>query len=119
MNIPLPLPDYVRLLLDLFRKTPDTPAHPRPQDRRLAAELHHRGVPLRTIYAALLLATARRTLRPENAAPLSPIRSLHYFLPVIEEILAAPPNPTYLDYLRYKLAKKAHTLLALDDHQIP
>ena len=34
---------------------------------------------------------------------LSPIRSLAYFLPAIEELLADPSSDNYLDYLRIKL----------------
>ncbi len=39
---------------------------------------------------AFLLASARRAARPANALRLGPIRSLHYFLPVIEELLQTP-----------------------------
>jgi hypothetical protein len=35
---------------------------------------------------------------------LGPIRSLHYFAPVIEEIKSAPVSESYLKYLRRKLA---------------
>jgi hypothetical protein len=35
--------------------------------------------------------------------PLSPIRSLAYFLPAIEELLADPSPDNYLEYLRLKL----------------
>jgi len=47
-------------------------------------------VSLRVIQEALLLATVRRCLRAPDAAPLAPVRSLHYFIPVIEEIMATP-----------------------------
>ena len=55
------------------------------------------------VEAALLLAAVRRTFRPEGAAVLSPIRGLHYFLPVIDELLAQPPVPGYVEYLVGKL----------------
>ena len=35
--------------------------------------------------------------------PLEPIRSLHYFLPVIEELLAQAVPEFYLAYLRSKV----------------
>ena len=35
--------------------------------------------------------------------PLGPIRSLHYFMPVIEELLAHPVPESYLAYLRSKV----------------
>ena len=35
--------------------------------------------------------------------PLGPIRSVHYFLPVIEELLAHPVPESYVAYLRCKV----------------
>ena len=46
------------------------------------------SIPLTTAETALLLASLRRAARRPDALPLGPIRSLHYFLPVIEELLA-------------------------------
>ena len=46
------------------------------------------------------LALARRNARPPDADPLPPIRSLHYFVPVIDELPPGPPPGGYLDYLR-------------------
>jgi hypothetical protein len=51
-----------------------------------------------------LLASARRLFRDPTSAPLQPIRSLHYFLPVIKEVSAGPLSPDYVKYLRLKLA---------------
>lgn len=36
---------------------------------------------------------------------LSPIRSLAYFTPVVEELTANPLPDGYLEYLRYKMRK--------------
>ena len=58
-------------------------------------------IPLTTVETAFLLASVRRAARRPDAIPLGPIRSLHYFLPVIEELLhtplhtARPISPTY------------------------
>lgn len=93
---------YVRAVLDIYVRTPHT-IRPRTTDRRLAAELYARSVPLTTIDAALLLATARRLCHSPARPPLPPIRSLAYFLPVIEEILLQPLPPTYIQYLRFKV----------------
>ena len=38
--------------------------------------------------------------------PLGPIRSLHYFLPVIEELLATPVPQAYVTYLRSKVTPR-------------
>jgi len=61
-------------------------------------------VKIEEVEAAILLATARRLLRNSQAPKLGPIRSLHYFAPVIEEIKSAPVSESYLKYLRRKLA---------------
>lgn len=99
--------DYVGQLLDAYRRTPGTLGTIRPEDRRLAALLYERKIPLPIAEAALLLAAARRTFRPPDAPPLSPIRSLHYFLPVIDELLATPLADDYVRCLRRKLAQLA------------
>ena len=60
------------------------------QDQQQARRLHDRGVPLHLVESALLLASLRRLLRPADLPPLSPIRSLAYFQPVIDELLVNP-----------------------------
>ena len=91
---------YVKRVLKLYRSLPGTPARSRRADRQLAAKLHRRGVSLDIVEIALRLATARRNARPPDADPLPPVRSLHYFLPVIDEMPPEPPPDGYLDYLR-------------------
>lgn len=97
------LEPYLHHVLDLYRRSPDTRGRCRTADRRLAATLHQRGVPLSIVRAALILAAARRRARSPDAQPLPPIASLHYFLPVIEELLADPPDPGYIDLLSSRL----------------
>lgn len=91
---------YVRAIIACYRRVISVGVRARREDHRLAADLHRRGVPLAVVEMALLLATARRRARPPEAPPLSPVRSLHYFLPVVEELLQTPPTDGYLDYLR-------------------
>jgi hypothetical protein len=109
---------YVEQILDLYRRTPGTRGLSRPADRRLAASLRQRGVPLELVEAALLVATARRALRPATAPPLAPIATLHYFLPVLEELLASPPDPAYLAYLQRRLAALAPALATRASHRL-
>jgi hypothetical protein len=90
-----PETSYVAEVLRLYTLLPDTPDWPRPHDRRLALELARQQVPLDQIRAAFILGTARRARSP--SAPLPPIRSLHYFLPILEEVQQGPPDPSYLD----------------------
>jgi hypothetical protein len=94
---------YVRELLDAYRVTPGASGQVRRADRLLADQLYERGVPLLLAQNALILGAARRLSRPANAPPLTPIRSLAYFVPVIDELLAADPDPHYFLYLRHKL----------------
>ena len=102
---------YLEAVLATYSYLPGTPWRPSRQDRRLARDLCRRGVPLRTVRTALLLAAARRTLR--SGPPLPPVRTLHYFLPAIEEVLEQPPDPGYIDYLAAKLKPFASQKSAL------
>ena len=95
---------FVKSVLDLYLALPETPTRVNRRDRDLASELFNRNVPLSTIEASFLLASARRLYRPPDASPLGPIRSLHYFLPIIEEITAQPLPRDYVAYLKHKLA---------------
>lgn len=95
--------DYIERLLDLYRHTPETTGVVRRADRSLAAQLYDRRVPLELLEIALRLTTARRQLRPPDAPPLTIIRSLHYFLPVLDELADPTIDPDYLDYLRHRL----------------
>jgi len=96
--------DYLRRLLALYCGLPHTAARrPFPPDRRIAEQLFDRSVSLETIETAFLLASARRIYRDPQAPPLTPIRSLAYFLPVIDEVLRQPLDPDYLSYLRFKV----------------
>ncbi len=99
--------EYIRQVLEAYRKTPGTMGTVRRADRMLAAQLYQRGVSVAVIENALLLAAARRLVRPAGAPPLGAIRSLAYFLPVIEEVLESRVSPDYFHYLRRKLANLA------------
>jgi hypothetical protein len=87
---------YVERILQLYRQAPETPARTSRLDRRLAREFYERQVRIEEVEAAILLASARRLLRSPQAPKLGPIRSLHYFAPVIEEIKSAPVSESYL-----------------------
>ena len=95
--------DYVKQDIALYCTTPGTLGRPRPEDRRLAAALYARGISLSILEQAFTLAASRRCFRALDAPPLTIIRSMHYFLPVIEEALNHPLDPAYVDYLKSKL----------------
>lgn len=68
--------EYVSRILDAYRRTPGTTGHVRPQDHKLTEQLYEQLVPLTAVENALVLASARRLLCPEDALPLDTIRSL-------------------------------------------
>ena len=99
--------EYVRRVLEAYRITPGTLGTVRRPDRVLAAQLYQRGVSVTVIENAFVLVAARRLMRPADSLPLGTIRSLAYFLPVIEEVLDLGVNPDYFQYLRHKLERVA------------
>ena len=110
---------YVLSALELYCRLPHTPKQPRPDDRFIARKLHQRRVPLRTVHAALLLGVARRLFRTETDPPLPPIRSLRYFLPVLEELRYARVDDAYLGYLRDKLRDFLRPVDPQNDTSLP
>jgi hypothetical protein len=100
--------EYIRLVLEAYRKTPGTMGTVRRSDRLLAAQLFERDVSVSVIRNAFVLAATRRLMRPADAPPLGTIRSLAYFLPVIEEVRELRVSPDYFEYLRHKLQRIAN-----------
>jgi hypothetical protein len=92
--------DYIRKVLDAYRRTPGTTGSVRRNDRVLAAALYDRGVSVTAVENALILAASRRIFRPPDAVPLQPIRSLYYLLPVIDEVLQLQISQDYFRYLQ-------------------
>ena len=97
--------DYVRKVLEAYRNTPGTCGNLRRPDRMLAVQLYQRGVPLSIVENALVLAAVRRLIRPADAPPLATIRSLAYFMAVIEEVLEMEVGEEYFQYARQKLQR--------------
>jgi hypothetical protein len=100
---------YIHQVLEAYRRTPGTTGTIRRPDRVLAAQLFQRGVTVGVIENAFVLAATRRLVRPADAPPLGTIRSLAYFLPVIEEVQELRVSPDYFQYLRHKLERIAPT----------
>ncbi len=101
---------YVTRVRALYLSLPATPARWSRLDRQLAQHWYAQPLAWELVEAALLLAAARRSLRDPALPPLGPIRSLHYFLPVLAEVTATPLAPEYVQYLRHKLAAVTPTL---------
>ena len=96
---------YVSAVLTFYVDLADTPLRASAADQRQARIWFDGGVSLEAVETALLLACLRRMARPTNLPPLSRIRSLAYFQPVIDELLAHPAPGGYLQYLRLKLRR--------------
>lgn len=105
---PIDAPAYLAAVLILYVDLPDTPLRAGPRDQWLARQLYQQGVPISLVESALLLGSLRRLMRPTDLPPLSPIRSLAYFQPVIIELQQQPLPAGYLDYLRIKLRNAAN-----------
>ena len=107
--MPSDLATYRQTLIELYLRLPDTPRRLSRFDLRLVRQLGERQMPLTTVETAFLLASTRRAARRPDALPLGPIRSLHYFMPIIEELLAQPGPESYLAYLRSKFPRHPAT----------
>jgi hypothetical protein len=64
------------------------------------------------VETATLVGSLRRLIRPADAPRLSPIRSLAYFRPVIDELRAHPAPESYVYRLRLKLRQAAAAVSA-------
>jgi hypothetical protein len=95
-------PVYVAAVLKLYLDLPDTPRRASSHDQAVARSFFERGVPLDAVESALLLGSLRRLRRPKEALPLSPVRSLAYFAPVLDEILQLPLPPAFHAHLRHQ-----------------
>lgn len=97
--------DYVERVLELYLGLALTPARVSRLDRQLAENFYDERIELEQIEAALILVSVRRLFRTPGAPDLGPIRSLHYFVPVIEEVQGLAISPDYLAYLHRRLGK--------------
>ena len=68
--------EFIHQVLEAYRKTPGTMGTVRRPDRVLAVQLYQRGISVSVIENAFVLAATRRLMRPADAPPLGPIRSL-------------------------------------------
>jgi hypothetical protein len=96
---------YVSVVLEMYTALPETPVQARPADRKLAEDWRRNGITLDVVESALLLAQLRRLARPPDYPKLAPIRSLYYFVPIVEEVMEKPLPEGYVEYMKSKLQK--------------
>jgi hypothetical protein len=97
--------EFMQAVLDHYLWLPGTATVVSRHDRACARALFRRGVPLEVVRRAMTVAVARRTFRRRQ--PLPRVRALHFFLPVIDELLEVPCEPGYARYLEQKLGPLA------------
>lgn len=90
---------YARAVVDAYGRAQGATGRVRSADRDLARYLYDRNIPIQLVEDALLLAAARRGLRRRGAA-LPPVMSLHYYLPLVQELLLHPLDAAALRNLR-------------------
>lgn len=97
---------YIREVLRLYVRTPTVLGRVRNADRILAGRLYDQGVPLYAIANAFIIGAARRVLHNGFSTPMPPVRSMHYFVPVLREVLDRPPGYREIQLLQEKLASQ-------------
>ena len=111
---------YIDVVVTNYLRLPGTPLRSSRQDRRFAGLLYERRVPLRVVYAAFVLAIARREVRSTSLPRLPAIRTLRFFHGAIDEVLQAQVDPAYVHYLAAKIrplvAEKDAALRSGPDH---
>lgn len=107
MSTLCPRQHYAAEVIRLYRSTPTVLGRVRQTDRNLALQFFDQGVPFYAVRNALLLGAARRVLHNGFSTPMPPVRSLHYFVPILREVLQRPPGYRELEQLALQLSQRA------------
>ncbi len=111
---------YVDAIVTNYVRLPGTPLRASRQDRRFARTLYEQRLPLRVVYAAFVLAIARREVRSASLPRLPAIRTLRFFQGAIDEVLHTQLDSAYVHYLAAKIrplvAEKDAALRSGRDH---
>jgi hypothetical protein len=94
---------YVDAVVTNYVRLPGTPLRASRQDRLFARSLFEMRVPLRVVYAAFVLAVARREVRSDSQPRLPDIRTLRFFQGPIDEVVQAGIDTAYVQYLAAKI----------------
>jgi hypothetical protein len=111
---------YVDAVVTNYVRLPSTPLRASRQDRHFARLLYEQRVPLRVVYAAFVLAIARRETRSASHPRLPAIRTLRFFQGAIDEVVETGLDPSYVHYLSARIkplvAEKDAALRSGRDH---
>ena len=111
---------YVDAVVTNYVRLPGTPLRASRQDRLFARLLYEMRVPLRVVYAAFVLAIARREVRSASLPRLPAIRTLRFFQGAINEVVETSLDPSYVHHLADKIkplvAEKDAALRSVRDH---
>lgn len=77
-------------------------------DHQLACRWHSQKVSLEIVERALLLGAVRKQFTRVSRPTDPPIRSLHYFQSLLEEVQQIQVKDSYWDHLRHKLQKRGN-----------
>ncbi len=102
-SIPLPWPQYREAVREAFIGVGCTQGLFRPSDEATTRDFYERGIALAVVQEALLLGATRKYVSRLNEGCRDLIATLHYFEPLVEEILAQPLPSGYRPYLQRKL----------------
>lgn len=105
---------YVNAVVKNYVRLPGTPLRASRGDRHFAGVLYDQRIPLRVVHAAFVLAVARREIRPPDLPRYPAIRTLHFFMGAIDEILEEGTEDAYIQYL----AAKIKPLVAQKEHEL-
>ena len=76
-----------------------------PADERLAGRWHDAGLELETLRRACLLGSVRKSMELIDRPQAQPIRSLHYFAPLVEEVLGGGYPAGYWQHVERNLRR--------------
>ena len=96
---------YVERVRQLFGEAACVQGTFTPSDERLAAAWQARGIEFETVRRAWLLGCTRKSFSLLDRPSAAPIRSLRYFAPLLEEVLAESFPPDYWNHLQFNLGR--------------
>ena len=102
-STPTPWPQYRDAVREAFIAVGCTQGLFRPSDEATTRHFYERGIPLAVVEEALLLGATRKYVSRLNGGSPDLITTLHYFEPLVEEILDQPLPSGYRPYLQRKL----------------